>query len=170
MQLPKRRAQMLQTYAWQDEPLLMTEKGVQHMRQDLEDLEQRQRPVAVEDLNVARQKGDLSENAEYQEAKQRLTHIDSRAFSLKEKLRRISIIDERAPSTGIVRLGSVVTLATSDVQKVYQIVGPQETNPTRGRISHVSPLGAALMGHVVGDQIVVNGQTGETVYVIIAIQ
>lgn len=165
MQLPKRRAQLLKIHNDQDEMIPMTQRGYQKLVADLEDLEKHQRPQAISDVSVAVQKGDLSENAEYTEAKFRLANIDGRIFSIKERLKRASII-EAGSASGAIRLGSSVTLRGASGEKTYHIVGPHESNPSRGRISHVSPLGAALMGHSVGDTVTIETPRGKDEYII----
>lgn len=108
------------------------------------------------DVSEAVQKGDLSENAEYQEAKARLSRIDGRIFSLKERIKNaIPIVEGEA--TGRVQLGSTVTLRVNERERSYRVVGPSETNPSQGRISHLSPLGVALIDRAVGESVSVNG-------------
>lgn len=133
----------------------MTQLGIQRLKNTLEDLEHHQRPTAVKDVSEAVQKGDLSENAEYQEAKMRLARIDGRIFSLKERIKNAVVIPD-AGTSGKIQLGSTVLLYVNGHQREYQIVGPSETNPTKGRISHLSPLGAALLGRVAGETVAMN--------------
>lgn len=147
----------------------MTAEAVTRARRDLERLETVERKQAVEDLSVALQKGDLSENAEYQEAKGRLGRIDGRIFNLKERLKRATVI-EQGSSDGTVRLGSNVMVHVNGQQKTYDIVGPQESNPSRGRISHVSPLGSALIGHTQGDTVTIETPNGPVAYQIIDVK
>ncbi len=141
----------------------MTAGKIERLKNDLHNLEKNQRPVAVEELSAALAKGDLSENAEYHDAKTRLSRIDGSIFSIKERLKRAIIIDESSAPGGRIRLGSIVILEPGPgVRRTYQIVGPQETDPSRGRISHLSPLGKALLNHTAEETIEVNVQ-GKTI-------
>lgn len=165
MQLPKRRAQQ-QPRDTQD-VIYLTQEGVDRLHRELADLE-RQKPQAIDDVSRSIQLGDLSENAEYQEAKHRLARIHSRVFSINDRLRRVRVIQTN--DTGDeVTLGSTVTLEINGQQRVYQIVGPSEANPTRGRISHVSPLGSALVHKCIGDVVTIETASGRADYRILNI-
>jgi transcription elongation factor GreA len=168
MQLPIRKSALLKKRDDED-VVYLTKHGAEGVKRELERLERIERPKAIEDVSVAVKQGDLSENAEYQEAKSRLARTDSRIFSLKERLKRISIIQHDATS-GSVQLGSTVVVETQGIQKTYEIVGPRESNPARGRISHVSPLGAALLHHALGESVNVHTPQGEAPYRIIEIK
>jgi len=161
MRLPVRRSQLLRTHDDAPDSRLLTKDGIERLKRTLEELEKLQRPQAVKDVSEAVAKGDLSENAEYQEAKMRLSRIDSRIFSLQQRIKGAIPIEDSP--TGHVTMGSTVALDANGKRRVYQIVGPQETNPSRGRISHLSPLGSALMNHVVGDNVTVNDRSYQIV-------
>lgn len=171
MQIPKRRAELLRTYAEQDEPFLATAAAVERMKRELEQLEKHERPRVVEDLSVALQKGDLSENAEYKDARAKLSRIDSRMFSINERLQRHQVIEEGVNADGVVRLGcTVVVQGKTGHRLTYQLVGPHEASPTRGKISHLSPLGAALLNHRVGEVVSFTSPAGaQAVYTLIEI-
>jgi transcription elongation factor GreA len=161
MQIPKRRSQSLQVREEQDN--LMTADKLARLKQDLEDLEKRQRPKIVEDLVFAREQGDLSENAEYQDAKAKLARLDGRVFGIKERIKNAQVIEQTSDSSGKARVGSKVTILNRGKEKTYQIVGTQESNPSRGMISHHSPLGSALLGKQAGELAVaeINGERVE---------
>ena len=158
MQLPKRRHQLLKTYDESDDSRFLSVEGINRLKRRLYELENVEHPRAVEDVSVAHAKGDLSENAEYQEAKSRLARIDGNIFSIKEKVKNAIPIERGADSSGRIRLGSTVLLDLNGKERSYDIVGPQEADPSRNRISHLSPLGSALLGRVAGD--VVHLETG----------
>ncbi|MBI4138805.1 transcription elongation factor GreA [Candidatus Uhrbacteria bacterium] len=161
MRLPKRRSQTLKLH--QDEgEILLTPEGLARLERELDRLNRDQRPKAVADVAEARQKGDLSENAEYQEARARLSRIQSRVFSLTERLKRVRVFERSA--TGTVALGSTVVVQRANARATYVIVGPFEADILRGRISHLSPLGSALIGKCAGDKAVVRSERGETTY------
>lgn len=148
----------------------LTPTAIQRMKDEIDDLEQRQMPKAIEDVARAVAQGDLSENAEYKEARPRLSRIQSRIFALKDRLKRVVVIETGASPLGVIRLGSTVLVRVTGKEKTYQIVGPRESNPSQGRISHVSPLGSALMGHHVGDDVSFQAPNGEMVYRILEVK
>lgn len=165
MQIPTRRSQQLRIQDDGVDSRLLTPKGLDRLKRTLQDLEQ-QRPQTVKDLSEAIAKGDLSENAEYTESKARLARIDGRIFSLKERIKNAILIEAPEGDADAVQLGSTVTVLVNGKQRAYSIVGPAETDPTKGRISHLSPLGAALMGKKLDETVNVN----DNLYRIIAIE
>ncbi|MDO8617845.1 MAG: transcription elongation factor GreA [Candidatus Uhrbacteria bacterium] len=169
MQIPKRRAQTLKVRDDQDGANQLTPAGFERLKNELKKL-QREQPEAVEDVSRLAQLGDFSENAEYQEAKFRLRRINDRLFIVKDRLMRATIIKNDANPNGSIGLGSTVTLAVNGKKKVYQIVGARESNPSRGRISNVSPLGAALIGHAMGESVTIKTEEKETVYKILEVK
>jgi len=167
MRLPLRKSERLKIHT-DEGPLYLTPKGLEKLKHRLVDLEKSQMPQAIEDVKKTAEFGDFSENAEYQEAKHRLRRIHAQIFTIKEDLKRISLIEQNDRPR--VQIGSTVVVETSGKQKTYQIVGPRETDPTRSRISHVSPLGKILMGKVIGDHITLITTDGEVVYKMIEIK
>lgn len=163
MQIPKRRSQLLKKHEEQDNYL--TPAKIERLKHDLEELQKVERPRTVEDLANAMKLGDFSENAEYQDAKARLARIDSRIFSLKERLKNAIPIEQDPTSHGVVNIGSSVTVEISGRERTFEIVGSQESEPSRGRISRLSPLGSALLGHVMGD-VVELSETGASVKIL----
>lgn len=128
----------------------MTKQGLRELEERLKRLEA-QHKQAIIDVQITAERGDFSENAEYQEAKARMRRLDANMFTLKDKLKRATVIQPQ--ENGCVQLGSIVVLEGDEKEQTFQIVGPQETNPTQGRISHLSPLGSAFMGKQVGEQV-----------------
>lgn len=167
MRLPQRRAQLLKKRDDCQEQFYITASGLEKLKRNLVDLKA-QLPKMADDLARAIAMGDLSENAEYMEAKARLSRAHGRQFSLGERIKNAVIIDE-SDSDGAVRLGVTVTVEVNGKQKTFQIVGPQEANPSQGRISLVSPLGAALIGKKVGEEVEVQTEAGVTKYQIAGI-
>lgn len=117
-----------------------------------------------------REMGDLSENAGYQTAKAQLTRVNFRILEIEEELKHAVVITRGASTGGRVRIGSTVTVRTGNRELTFEILGSREAHPSRGRISHNSPLGSALMDHMVGDRVTVtvNGKT--TAYTIVDVQ
>ncbi len=159
---------MNRKYAAGAESDYLTAEAIESLKKELERLAA-QRPKAVEDLTRAREMGDLSENAAYHEAKGRLGRIDGLIFSLREQLKRAKLIEPGAGPGGKARLGSTVVVLVGGKEKTYELVGPKETDPASGRISHVSPLGAVLMDRRAGDKAVLKTADREVVYEILKV-
>ena len=166
MQIPRRRA--TSTFSDQDDSLLLTEEGKRKIERDMIRLKA-EHPHAVAALQAAKELGDLSENAEYSAAKGRLARINEQLVRLEYKLKHAQIIEETAQD-GRVHIGSRVTVRVNAKEKTYTIVGGNESNPTLGRISHVSPLAKALLNQRVGDEVSVTTEAGTTTYCILAIE
>jgi transcription elongation factor GreA len=169
MQLPKRKSEQNRKYN-QDDDHYLTPHRIQELKVELEQLEKNIRPKVVEDLTVAREMGDLSENAAYSYAKGRLAGIDRRLFEIKEKLKNAIIIKRGAGEDGSVCVGCVVIVRINNKERAFEITGSQETDPGTGKISHRSPVGAALLGHVAGDKIKIKTGDREIEYEIVKVQ
>ncbi len=170
MRIPKRRGEEARKMNDPGNSPLLTAEAVESLRRELKRLEEHQRPKAMEDLRAAQAMGDLSENAAYSEAKGRLLRINELILTCRDRLKRAVIIEPGTASDGSARLGSAVTVEVNGRIKEYQLTGPQESDPSRGRISHVSPLGKALLGHKAGERIEVQGPTGTVAYSIKAVR
>ncbi|MBU0540633.1 transcription elongation factor GreA [Patescibacteria group bacterium] len=166
MQIPKRKSQMLRAVD-NDEVIFLTPDAIFRLKRERERLDKVERPQAVRDVAEARQKGDLSENAEYQEARARLSRLQSRIFNIDERSKRAKPIEKQ--TSGRVGLGSTVVLNHGGKKQTYLLVGPHEADILRGRISHLSPLGAALLDHVVNDVVRIQTEQGEKEYTIISV-
>ncbi len=138
------------------ERIPMSMRGNQKLREELEQLERVERHVVVKAIEVAREHGDLKENAEYHAAKERQGMIEGRIKELKDKLGRAEIIDCRAVKTERVVFGTVVTLMDMDTDEeiTYQLLGPEESDVKKGSISVLSPLGRSMLGKEPGDDVV----------------
>jgi transcription elongation factor GreA len=150
MRIPTRKKE-LERMANEDVDLHVTQGKFERMQRDLADLLQRQRPEAVAEVRRTGEMGDFSENAGYQIAKGTLRRINTRIEVLQDRIARAVIIPD-GPSS-MVRIGSVVTVLMNDKEFTYHILGSQESNPSRGTISHNSPIGKALLGARVGDTV-----------------
>ena len=148
-----------------DDPHVTAEKFAE-LQNTLDRLLQ-QRPPAAREVQRLAALGDFSENAEYQMAKAKLRGINQRILETENRLKHAVII--KAGDSAVVRLGSTVTLTFGNKKIAYQILGSSETNPSHGVISHHSPIGAALLGHRVGDTINVAIGKKTTSYTIVAI-
>jgi transcription elongation factor GreA len=126
------------------------------MRQELDRLKQRDRIDVVKAIEIAREHGDLRENAEYHAAKERQGHIEGRIIELEDKVSRAEIIDCTAVDCERVVFGTVVSLfdLDTDEELTYQLLGPDEADVKKGSISVTSPLGQSIIGKSVGDEVV----------------
>lgn len=153
MRLPKRVSQTLRDQDTSDDVIYLTPKGKQKLEEELLRLEQKELPPALESMKFALSLGDYSENAEYQDAKWKLARLHGRILTIKDRLKRAIIID--GDDNDRVALGSTVVVEVHGAQRRYTIVGPQEANPSKGRISHLSPVGSALLGKRPGDHVTI---------------
>jgi transcription elongation factor GreA len=137
------------------ERIPMSLTGNQQLREELERLERVERHEIVRAIEVARAHGDLSENAEYHAAKERQSHIEGRILELKDKLGRAEIIDCSKVTINRAVFGTVITLMDlrTEIEVTYQLLGPEEADVKKGSISVLSPLGRALLGKEVGDEV-----------------
>jgi transcription elongation factor GreA len=135
----------------------MTKEGYEKLKQDLERIIKVERPKNIKDIEEARAHGDLSENAEYHAAKERQGHLDAKKRELEHKLAHAQIIDVSKLTNEKVVFGSTVTLedTESGAIKKYTLVGQEEADLKKGKISVQSPVGKALIGHKVGDIVVI---------------
>lgn len=127
------------------------------------------KPQAAAEVSRLAEMGDFSENAEYQAAKGRLRGINHRILLLEQQLNRAVIIEEQS-NVDTVGIGHWVTVVSQGKESVYQILGSAETRPESGIISHTSPIGAALMGHRVGESVSVRLPKGDVQYTILRIE
>jgi transcription elongation factor GreA len=137
------------------EKIPMTRAGLEKLREELKRLEKVERPRNVKAIAEARGHGDLSENAEYHAAKDRQSFLEGRINELKSVLSSSEVIDVNEGPVDRIVFGRTVILYNlgSDEEVSYQLVGPYESDPEKGRISVTSPLGRALIGKEVGDEV-----------------
>ena len=135
--------------------LPMTAEGLKSLEDELKRLRGEERPAVIKAIEVAREHGDLSENAEYHAARDRQSFIEGRLAELEDMISRADVIDPKALSGKIVRFGATVKLADEDTdeESTYQIVGSHEADVDSGRLSLTSPLARALIGKTVGDSV-----------------
>jgi transcription elongation factor GreA len=141
----------------------MTLAGKEKLEQELEQLKTVKRKEVVERIKIARSFGDLSENSEYDSAKEEQAFVEGRITTLENMIRNAKIIEEGELSTDAVSLGRTVTfveLPDGD-EESYTIVGSAEADPFEGKISNDSPIAKSLMGKKVGDEVTVQTPGGE---------
>ena len=142
--------------------LIMTSEGFKKLQEELEYLKTEGRDQAAEKIRVARGFGDLSENSEYDEAKNDQALLEARIAELEVQLKHVKILDESEMNSDHVHIGSKVRVEAGGKEYTYIISGATEANPFEGRISDESPVGKAVMGLKVGEKgeaILPNGTT-----------
>ena len=149
---------------------LLTAEGLKELEEELEQLKTVGRKEAAEKIKVARSFGDLSENAEYDEAMSDQAKLEARINEIENMIKNAKVFDESSVSTEIVHNGYKVTIQNNKRQKFsYQIVGFAQANPDEGKISDESPVGKALLGHKVGDKVAVEAPIGTLDFKIVSI-
>jgi transcription elongation factor GreA len=149
----------------------ITRPGYEALKKELEHLKAVERPRNIKAIEEARAHGDLSENAEFHAAKERQAFIESRLNELSYKLGNAEIIDTQNLPRDRVVFGCEVVLENVDTGESveYRLVGPDESNIEEGRISVRSPLGVAIVGKTIGDEIQVNAPGGKRIYELVDI-
>lgn len=170
MRIPQRRSQINRINDVESMSRELTPEALERLKRTLITLEKVERPKIVTDLSHALSLGDFSENAEYQDAKHRLSRIDGRIFGLKDRIRLAIIIDTEPSGSGSARIGSTVRVRANGKESTWRILGSQESNPLRGQISYLSPIGSALLNHKPGDKVDVTTPKGETTYEILSVE
>jgi len=150
----------------------ITRNGYNQLHKELVNLKKVVRPQVIKAIEEARAHGDLSENAEYVAAKERQSFVESKIREIEQKLANAEIMDSPQSSDGKVGFGSTVTLENCDNGEnvTYQIVGPDESDIPSGKISIASPLGKALIGKEVDDEVIVKTPGGTKRYTLLKIE
>ena len=149
----------------------LTEEGAAELRRELNDLKTVKRPELAYRLKEAISMGDLSENADYHDAKEQQAFLEGRINYLEELLRVATVVPDEQNKPVMVRVGVEVTVQEEgEKPETFSIVGAAEANPKEGKISNESPLGSALMGHKVGDKVSVKAPAGELIFKIKSIK
>ena len=152
--------------------LPMTKEGVVALEVEQRRLKEDERPAIIKAIAIAREHGDLKENAEYHAARERQSFVEGRLAELKSIISLAEIIDTSKLSGDVVRFGATVELADegTDVESTYQIVGTHEANINNGRLSVTAPLARALIGKSLGDSVEVVSPGGAKFYEIIKVE
>jgi transcription elongation factor GreA len=147
----------------------ITKSGLEALKKELDELTNVKRPKVVDRLANARSQGDLAENSDYHNAKDELDFLDGRISELEEVVGGSVIVDEGKSGSGV-SLGTQVTLKVNGQTHTFHIVGEWEADPAQKKISHTSPLGQALLGKDIGDNVEVEAPVGKVVYEILSIE
>ncbi|HUR16209.1 MAG TPA: transcription elongation factor GreA [Candidatus Limnocylindrales bacterium] len=152
-----------------NKPAYLSKEGLEQLREELEQLVNVKRAEVASRIHEAKEHGDISENAEYEDAKNEQAFVEGRIQSLSALIKNAVVIAEKH-STTHVQIGSTVDLQSSDGKESFTIVGSTEAAPAQGRISNESPVGKALLGRKKGDTIVVTVPAGDQTYKILSIR
>ena len=150
----------------------MSAAKAEELQQELNYLKTTRSDEVAEQIKIARGFGDLSENSEYDEAKNEQGKLYSRIAELEEVLQHVVIVDESSSNSDVVSIGCKVTVADANGREMppYRIVGSQESDPMHGIISEESPFGKALLGAKEGDTVTVEAPRGSIVYTVLKIE
>ncbi len=138
------------------------------LQAELKDLKTVKRRELANRIEIAKSLGDLSENAEYHEAKDALGFVEGRILEIEDLLKNAVIVEPEAGASNV-RVGTTVTVSTNGKEKEFTIVGSNEAEPLSGKISNESPIGQSLLGTKVGDEVEVQTPSGVTVYEVVRI-
>lgn len=147
--------------------IYITEEGFQKLEKELEYLKTVRRGEILERIKLAKEMGDLSENAEYAEAREAQSFNEGRILELEERIKQAVVVPKK--KKGMVQVGSIVTVRSDEGKKRFEIVGFGETDPEKNKISSESPLGQAFLNHKKGDKIEVQVPSGIIKYKIIKV-
>jgi transcription elongation factor GreA len=155
-----------------DREIILTPEGLQRLKEEIEYLSSVKRDEVAERIRAARDFGDISENSEYEDAKNEQAMLEARIYALEERLRSAIVIDSDTISTERVGVGTKVTLQDMQAGDViqYLIVGSAEADPSALKLSNESPVGRAILGHKPGDKVTVTVPRGSKKFKVLAIE
>jgi transcription elongation factor GreA len=147
----------------------VTPEGLKKLEEEVASLKELRKEI-TERIAEAVKLGDISENAEYHEAKDAQGMNESKIADLEDQLKHTEIIEESNEKSTSVNVGSTIIIQNGDGKKEYTIVGSSEANPSKGFISNESPIGEAFLGHAVGDNVEIKAPSGTITYKIVEIK
>lgn len=147
----------------------LTQKGLDSLKSELEELKENKRPKAVDRLANARSQGDLSENSDYHNAKEELEFLDGRISEIEDVIKNAKVVKSSGNGSGV-SIGTKVTVKTNGETNIFEIVGEWEADPINKKISHSSPLGQALIGKGKGEKVEIEAPAGKVVYEILSVE
>ena len=153
-----------------NKPEYLSSEGLDKLKAELDELSNVKRPEVAQRIHDAKEYGDVTENAEYEDAKNEQAFVEGRIQSLTSTIKNAVLIDEKHSRT-IVQIGSTVTIKGDGDSKEerYTIVGAAEAAPDEGRISNESPIGSALLGKKKGEEVTVSVPAGDSTYTVVRI-
>jgi transcription elongation factor GreA len=152
-----------------NKPEYLSAEGLEKLKAELDELTSVKRPEVAQRIHLAKEYGDVTENAEYENAKNEQAFVEGRVQTLTAIITNAVLIDENHSKT-IVQIGSTVTLEGEVGKETYTIVGAAEAAPAEGRISNESPVGRALLGKKKGAEVTVSVPAGDSIYTIVGIR
>ena len=150
-----------------NKPVYLTAEGLQKLKAELQHLVTVERPRVAARIHDAKLDGDITENAEYEDAKQEQSFLEGRIATLEAQLKNAQVIAQ--PNGDKVGIGSTVIIKGSDGEETFTIVGSAEASPREGRISNESPVGSALMGRRKGEKVMVETPAGSATYTVLSV-
>jgi len=151
-----------------DNKVLLTKEGLEELKKELTELIEEKRPEVVQKISLARDMGDLSENAAYVSARDDQAFIEGRIAELEEIIKN-AVVSTGATSKGVITVGCKIRVHVDGGEEEYHVVGGPEADPKERKISNESPLGKALMGKKVGDKVEIEAPMGKLVYTILSV-
>jgi transcription elongation factor GreA len=152
--------------------VILTPEGYERLKQEIEHLTTTKRREVADRIRVAREFGDITENAEYDDAKNEQALLEQRIATLEERLRHARVIDKKDVAKDVVSIGSKVRLRDLDAKQTieYRIVGSAEANPAENKLSNESPVGKAIIGRKKGETVEVSAPRGSMKFKILEIK
>jgi transcription elongation factor GreA len=151
-----------------NKPAYLSKEGLEGIRRELEELVNVRRAEIAARIHEAKEHGDITENAEYEDAKNEQAFVEGRIQALSALVKNAVVIEENHSSTHV-QIGSTVTIQSKDGKESFMIVGSAEASPADGRISNESPVGRALLGRKKGEEVTVSVPAGDSKYKILSI-
>ncbi|NMB91360.1 transcription elongation factor GreA [candidate division WWE3 bacterium] len=148
--------------------LLMTQEGLDNLKKELKELTEVKRPEIAKRIQEAREMGDISENSEYDSAKQEQAYVEGRITELEDIIKNAKVTE--SVKKDYIDVGCKVTVHIDSVDDTFHIVGAPEADPIAKKVSNESPLGSALVGKRVGDKIEVEAPVGKLIYTVVKIE
>ncbi|MCR4277455.1 MAG: transcription elongation factor GreA [Candidatus Berkelbacteria bacterium] len=149
--------------------ILITEEGLEKLKEELTELMTVRRPEVINRIKGAKELGDLSENAEYSAAKEEQSFVEGRIQEVEEIIKHAKIVSSASDCNGSIGIGCVVTVLVDGDEDKFELVGPTESDPAKGKISVDSPVGKALLGHKAKDTVSVETPDGKIQYKIVSV-
>ena len=151
-----------------NKPAYLSKEGLEQIRRELDELVNVRRAEIAARIHEAKEHGDITENAEYEDAKNEQAFVEGRIQALSALVKNAVVIVENHSSTHV-QIGSTVTIQSKDGKESFMIVGSAEASPAEGRISNESPVGRALLGRKKGEEVTVSVPAGDSKYKILSI-
>jgi len=152
-----------------DQVHYLSAESLEGLKVELDEMENKTIPDIARRIDEAKQQGDLSENAEYHQAREDMSWARSRLVELEQLINNAKVIEKQCDNN-VVSVGCSVKIKTNNKERVFTIVGPQEVDVSKGYISNESPIGEALMKHTVGDEVDITTPAGTQTYKILEVK